>query len=136
MEPASFREPDEQSLRAANDRQMKIIADADVEALGAFLHPNFIINGPTNRVGRRDQVLGMLAAGAISHESYERTIEGTAITGNVGVVTGNELVEPSKASALGQSHGTEQLRRRFTDVYLFEGGDWKFLARQATITSA
>jgi hypothetical protein len=78
----------------------------------------------------------MLAAGAISHESYERTVEGTAITGDVGVVTGNELVEPAEASVLGQTHGTEQLRRRFTDVYLFEGGDWKFLARQATITTS
>ena len=123
----------EDSLRAADAEQMRIIVQADAEKQRAFMHPNYMINGPSNRVMRKEVLVNMLAQGKMASDHFERSIEGIAITGNVGVVMGREVVRPVSTSQLGQLHGTKTLDRRFTNVFLFEDGEWRFLARQATI---
>jgi hypothetical protein len=123
----------EASLRAADAEQMRIIVDSDAEAQQRFMHPNYIINGPANTILRKDVLVAMLAEGKMGSESFERTIEGFAITGNVGIVMGREVVRPTASSRLGTIHGGKVLKRRFTNVFLFEDGEWRFLARQATV---
>jgi hypothetical protein len=123
----------ETSLRAADAEQMRIIVDSDARAQQRFMHPNYIINGPSNKVLRKDALVTMLAEGRMGSESFERTIEGLAITGNVGVVMGREVVRPTASSQLGTLHGGKVLNRRFTNVFLFEDGEWRFLARHATV---
>ncbi len=123
----------EASLRAADAEQMRIIVQADAQAQQAFMHPNYMINGPSNRVLHKDVIVEMLAQGRMGNDLFERVIEDLAITGNVGVVMGRETVHPTPASELGMRHGDKVLHRRFTNVFLFEGGKWRFLARQATI---
>ena len=126
-------EVSEASLRAADAEQMRIIVDSDAKAQQRFMHPNFIINGPSNKILRKDVLVTMLAEGRMGSEDFERTIEGLAITGNVGVVMGREVVRPTASSQLGTLHGGKVLNRRFTNVFLFEDGEWRFLARQATV---
>ncbi len=123
----------ENSLRIADAEQMRIIVEGDAGAQEAFMHPNYIINGPSNRIMRKAVLVNMLANGMMASERFERVIEGLSITGNVGVVMGSETVRPLPSSELGKCFGSKDLSRRFTNVYLFEGGQWRFLARQATI---
>jgi hypothetical protein len=123
----------ETSLRAADAEQMRIIVEEDAKAQKAFMHQNYIINGPANRILRKDVLVDMLANGKMASERFERVIEGTAITGNVGVVMGSEIVQPSPGSELGEKLGSRPLKRRFTNVFIFENGRWYFLARQASI---
>lgn len=123
----------EASLRAADAEQMRIIVDSDAKAQQRLMHPNYIINGPANKILRKDVVVTMLAEGKMASERFERTIDGLAITGNVGVVMGREVVRPTTSSELGTLHGGKVLNRRFTNVFLFEDGEWRFLARQATV---
>ena len=127
--------PSEASLRAADAEQMRIIVQEDARAQQAFMHDNYIINGPANRVMRKDVLVSMLSRGGMASESFERAIEATAITGNVGIVMGREIVAPAPGSQLGKLHGRATLHRRFTNVFLFETGKWRFLARQATIVN-
>jgi hypothetical protein len=129
-------EPNETSLRAADAEELRIILAGDAHAEQAFMHPNYIVNSPANRIVRKDQLINMLSQGQIASDSIERTIEATAITGNVGIVMGREVVKPKPSSELGQLHGEKTLERRFTDVFLFEKGDWHLLARQSTVISA
>jgi len=125
----------ESSLRAADAEQMRIIVQADAEAQQAFMHPNYMINGPMNRVLHKDVIVDMLAHGKMGNDFFERVIEDLAITGNVGIVMGREVVHPTPESELGMRHGDKVLNRRFTNVFLFESGKWRFLARQATIVN-
>jgi hypothetical protein len=99
-----------------------------------FMHPNYILNGPSNRVMRKQQLVTMLASGKMASESFDRVVEGTSITGNVGIVMGRETVTPAANSQLGAQHGSKALARRFTNVFLWERGKWRFLARQATVS--
>jgi hypothetical protein len=125
----------EASLRAADAEQMRIIVQGDAQAQQAFMHPNYMINGPSNRVLHKDVLVEMLAQGKMGSDLFERVIEDIAITGNVGIVMGREVVHPTPASELGMRHGDKVLKRRFTNIFLFEDGSWRFLARQATIVS-
>lgn len=110
-----------------------VIVDGDAAAQRAFMHENYILNGPSNRVLRKPVLVEMLARGQMASDSFERTIEGVAITGNVGVVMGIEVVKPAPDSELGKKFGSKELTRRFTNVFLFEKGKWFFLARQASV---
>ena len=133
MSSASSSDPSEESLRAAGLHQATIIAAGDADAFASFLHPNFMVNGPNNRCGGREQVLGLFKAGALSHEKFEREVESASITGNVGIVMGKEMVVPSEGSPLAAAFGRSPLQRRFTDIYVFDNGAWTLLARQASV---
>jgi Domain of unknown function (DUF4440) len=125
----------EASLRAADAEQMRIIVQGDASAQQEFMHPNYILNGPSNRVMRKAALVAMLAQGAMGSDRFERVVEAVAITGNVGIVMGREVVHPTAKSELGTRHGDVTLNRRYTNVFLFEGGRWRFLARQATVVN-
>ena len=125
----------EASLRAADAEQMRIIVQADAEAQQTFMHRNYMLNGPSNRVLHKDVLVDMLAQGKMGNDFFERVLEDLAITGNVGIVMGREVVHPTPESELGLRHGDKVLNRRFTNVFLFEDGKWRFLARQATIVN-
>ena len=131
--PDPLNELSEEGLRAADRHQREVMAGRDEHEFAEFLHPNFIINAPHNICGARDQVLSLCQGGAFANRSSHRQIEKTSITGNVGVLMGNEAVTPADGSLLAAWFGTEPLRRRFTDVYLFEDGKWSLLARQASV---
>jgi hypothetical protein len=123
------------TLRAADAEQMRIIVQGDAKAQQEVMHPNYVFNGPFNRVMRKEVLVGMLAHGQMASDRFERVIEGLAITSNVGVVMGSEAVHPLPTSQLGKLYGDKVLNRRFTNVFLFEGGKWRFLARQATVVN-
>ena len=126
-------QPTEASLRQADAEQMRIIVTEDAKAQQDFMHPNYLVSAPANRVLRKDQVVAMLAKGDIASDTFQRTVEGTAITGPVGIVMGNETVTPAPNSELGRLHPGKTLRRRFTNVFLWESGQWRFLARHASV---
>lgn len=127
--------PTEANLRAADAEQMRIIVEGDAKAQQEFMHPNYIINAPANVVRRKPELVADLARGAMGSESFERVIEGTAITDNVGIVMGREVVRPTPTSNLGKLHPGQTLQRRFTNVFLWQNGRWRFLARQASIVA-
>jgi hypothetical protein len=125
--------PTEANLRAADAEQMRIIVEEDAPAQQAFMHPNYMLNGPANVVKRKPELVAMLGRGDIASDKFERKVEGVAVTGDVGVVMGSEIVTPSANSNLGRLHPGQTLHRRYTNVFLWQGGKWRFLARQATI---
>jgi hypothetical protein len=46
---------------------------------------------------------------------------------------GREIFTPSVKSELGRLYGAKPLQRRYTNVYLWENGRWRWLARLAYI---
>jgi hypothetical protein len=133
---AAAVQPDEASLRAADAAELQNVLTGDANAMRSLMHPNYMVNSPVNQVVRKDQLIKLLSEGKIASESIERTIEATAITGNVGIVMGRETVIPKPNSELGLAHGVKTLERRFTNVFVFDQGNWRLLARQSTVIQA
>jgi len=130
---ARDRGPDEASLRAADAAQMRAGAASDADAYAELSTSDFVNNAPDNRVATRAEVLAMLREGRIASEGFERTIEHVAIHGSTGVVMGRQQVTPAQDSIAGRTFGARPLVRRFTNVFVFEGGRWRLLARHANV---
>jgi hypothetical protein len=128
--------PDETAVLAADARQRAVVADIDLEGIAAIAHPNLRVNAPNNRILTREDLIAMVRSGAIRNEAFERTPEMVVITGDVGVVMGREVVYPGAASEQAQMYGRKTLNRRYTNVYLREGGVWRHLARHANVVPA
>ena len=69
----------------------------------------------------------------VAHDSFERVVERVAITGDVGIVMGRDVVVPSSTSIERgwRRKDGKPVERRFTNVYLWQGGMWRWVARHA-----
>jgi hypothetical protein len=125
---------DERAVLAADARQRDAVASVDLEAIAAISHPNLRVNAPSNRILTRDDLVRRVGSGDILNEIFARVPETVVITGDVGVVMGHETVFPGANSEQARMYGRKTLNRRYTNVFVREGGRWLHLARHANIT--
>lgn len=127
------RGPDEAGLRAADAAQLAAAQSRDADALAAMMHPALTVNSPEGELWPREKVLAMWRNRGIGHDRFERTPESVTLVRDVGVVQGREIVQPSVDSVAGQRRrdGGTPVVRRFTNVWLWDQGRWRLLARHA-----
>ena len=117
---------------AARGKVGEAFAAQDVEAVAALFAKDLVVNTPSNRVARLDQVLGFFGAGRMNYESVDVTIEALDTRQDQVVIMGEEIVKPRGTAA----NAGKTVSRRFTDVWRKESdGKWRLTIRQATITS-
>ncbi len=126
---------DAASLRAADIAQMEAVAAADIAALDALAHPDLRINAPTGRILTRDAFFAAIRSGAIAAEAFTRTPESVAITGDIGTVMGSEVFTPTAGSDLGRQYGAVPRQRRYTNIYVWQDGRWRWLVRHANVVT-
>lgn len=92
-----------------------------------------VVNNPFNKIARKKDAIANLATGLIDYATLDRSIEYAATRGAHDVVLmGEESLKPvGKARFAGK-----QVRRRTTEIWTDESGQWKLAVRQATIYSA
>jgi hypothetical protein len=119
----------EQQVRAAEERHRHAFLANDAPAIDAVLAQDFVVNSPQNRVVEKPALLGLVRSGALTLASFDQHIEAIRRFGDVVTVMGEDrVVYAAPSPTAGQTH-----RRRFTDLWQLRGGDWRFVARQATI---
>jgi len=129
------RSPSRESVLAVDERQRALVAASDVAGLERLAHPNLRINAPGGRVLSREQFLANMRSGEIAAERFDRTAEDVSISGNVAVVMGRETFSPVASSELGRTFGAKPLQRRYTNIYVWQGGRWLWLARHANVVA-
>lgn len=129
--PASAQ--DQASLRRADAAQHQAARTRDADALAAMMHPQFQVNSPEGEMWSRERTVAMWRNRGIGHDRFDRWVESVILDGPVGVVAGREIVQPSTDSIAGKrrADGAAPVERRFTNVWLWKGGRWLFLARHA-----
>ncbi|MBI1682663.1 nuclear transport factor 2 family protein [Caulobacter hibisci] len=131
--PALALAQDEASLRAADAEQRRLVFESDVAGLKALVHPDMLINGPSGRIVDREQFFESVRTGAIAKEKFERVPERVSIVGGVGTVMGHEIVVAKPGSRDHAVFADRSFERRYTNVFIFLDGRWRFLSRQAAI---
>ena len=109
---------DEGSLRKADIGQLDAARKGDAEALAAITLPSFIINNPMNETGTAARMIARFRSGEVDLEKLDRVVERISITGNIGVVMGQERVEHAPTSLEGRGVRRGSIIRRFTHVWL------------------
>jgi hypothetical protein len=78
----------------------------------------------------------MVASGGIRNDNWQRIPERVSVTGDVGVVMGRETLVTVAGSEQADVYGAGRaLDRRFTNVYVRAGGEWRLLARHAHVVT-
>jgi len=117
--------PWETEIRALEAEGCRAFVARDLRRLNELWSDRFVVNSPINRVLDKRRVLDLLQAGTIAHASYESHIEALHRFDGFVVVMGHE--------AVANSPGGPIVRRRFTNVWIAEGGSWRLIARHANV---
>jgi hypothetical protein len=128
----SANDPRIKAVLEARERAADATGRADWKAVEASFAPDVIVNSPTDRVVRLDDIVARFRSGQIAAEpGGERLVEFMGVQGDSVVVMGEERGTPGpKAPNAGKL-----IRRRFTEVWKQYAGVWKLAVRQATVTA-
>jgi ketosteroid isomerase-like protein len=116
----------EREIRRLEEEARLAFLNADIATLTQLWHERFTVNSPLERINDRAQVLALLQAGRIRHDTYECDIEQISRYGDVVVVMGQDRVT-------GPPGGPA--RRRYTNVWQLQDGRWRSIARHAQLAS-
>lgn len=90
----------------------------------------FVANTPGNAVVPGVVLLELFSTGDLRYEHVEQNIEYAGSHGpDMVVLMGEEIVVPGE----GMAGAGEQIRRRFTDVFRRENGEWRHDLRHANV---
>jgi hypothetical protein len=134
--PAAFSASpvgNESSLRQADAAQLVAARNRDADALDRMMDSHFVVNSPEGEIWSRDKTIALWRNRGIGHDRFDRVVESVTMEGDVGVVAGREIVQPSADSIAGKrrADGGKPVLRRFTNVWLWRDGRWWFFARHA-----
>lgn len=125
-EPLTAKPQWEADIRQLEEEARLAFLNADIPTLADLWTDTFVVNSPLERINDRDQVLALLQAGRIRHDTYECVIEHISRHGDVAVVMGQDHVT-------GPPSG--EARRRYTNVWQLQDGQWRSIARHAQLIS-
>ena len=115
----------EAEVLALEEKGCQAFLAADIPTLDRLWAADFVVNSPLNRIHDKALVLQLLAAGRIRHQSMESVVERMVRTGDVVIVMGNDSVTDPPDGGI--------TRRRFTNVWERQHGEWRTIARHAQI---
>ncbi len=106
------------------------IQKKDETAIARIFAPDSVTNNPRSGLTRGSSgIIEAARSSVIDYYSFKREAESVQILGKTAVVMGNEVVV---VRAAGGGPG-ETIRRRYTNVWMKNGKDWRIVARHANI---
>jgi hypothetical protein len=112
-----------------------LTSSGNARAVEPFFAEDFVLSSPANRFMNRGEMLAAIGRTstptAFHYTSYERTFEAACVREDLVVLMGSEVTVSEGGRP---EFDGKPISRRFTDVWRKEGGAWRKLARQSTIT--
>ncbi len=119
-------------LKAVDAIDAAIVAGDKEGFVGAFAD-DAIVNSPFNNVTTKAMAAARYQSGVLTYKYLHRSIEYAAQRRDDEVVLmGEETYEPPA----GNMFAGKTVRRRFTDLWRLQGGNWRLSLRQATVFEA
>jgi ketosteroid isomerase-like protein len=122
--------PTEITIRDLEQQESKAVLEKDTITLRKLWADDFTVNSPANRVvtGGKNTLDRPVITQA-DNISFTRVVEHVMVKGDFAIVMGHEVVVPKTAGAIAPT----PVKRRYTNVWTMEEGQWKLYARHASI---
>ena len=114
-------------IRAEDATVGRAIATRDFATLQRCWSPSLVVNGPTNKIVNRDQVVESMHHGGLNYTSLKGVTEFFTVTNGVAIDMGHDDVITADGPMAGK-----HLVRRSTNIFQRSNDDWVLIARQAT----
>jgi hypothetical protein len=125
------------TVLAIQDQLHEFGIAGDAKAFGALISADFVASDPSNTIRHRDEIVALVSSGRLRYESIETSIDyARQIGDDLVVIIGTESTLQSAVPADGDLESvatSHKLKRRFTNVYRKENGEWRLLIKQSTI---
>lgn len=120
----------ENEIRRLDLAAARAILNKDEKLIARYFTPDSITNNPRNTQTRGSQgVIEAARTNLIDYLSFDRAIESVQVLGKTVIVMGSEtIVMKSPTGEAG-----ETIHRRYTNVWMKTGRQWRIVARHASI---
>ncbi|HYL60164.1 MAG TPA: nuclear transport factor 2 family protein [Candidatus Acidoferrales bacterium] len=117
------------AVETIDDEEPAGVLNGDLAAQTRFWDANLTVNAPNNQIVRHADILKRMEQHTgLQYSVFERHREATVIRRDCAVTMGYEIVVP-KGNV---PDSGKTINRRYTNIYYFEDGGWRLIARQAT----
>jgi hypothetical protein len=122
----------ETTIKALEQKAVKGILQSDTALLKEVWAPEFLVNTPRNNIANgRSAVFQNQRAGLINYSAFERVVEQVLVQKDMVITMGHETYTPGQD--LPEAREGQPVKRRFTNVWMRQGGQWLQVARHASI---
>lgn len=117
----------EQTVRALDRQEADAVLRGDFATVERLWASDLIVNNPFNQVVQGAS--GPIRTGALTYSSFVREVESVQVLDNTVIVMGRETVVPKDDSP----DAGRTIHRRYTNVWVRRGGEWRLTARHANV---
>ena len=126
------QQQDDVLIRKLEDAERLAILKSDTVQLSKLMSSKIVVQNPENAIVGFRQIMDRVKTGKINYSTFERRIDAISFINGIAIVMGQETLVPQGDT---QNPG-KMVKRRFTNIWTKENGNWRLTARQATIVSA
>ena len=125
------QQQDDVLIRKLEDAERQAILKSDTVQLSKLMSRKIVVQNPENAIVGYNQIMDRIKSGKINYSIFERRIDTISFINGIAIVMGEETLMPKSDTQPGKI-----VKRRFTNIWTKENGNWQLTARQATIVSA
>jgi ketosteroid isomerase-like protein len=115
----------ETEVRKLDSLHAAAVLSGDLEEMDKYWTEDFMVTNPFNEIDRADRIRN----GAVTYASFKRDCEAVQIHDNTAVLMGKETVVPKGSSP----DAGKTIYRRYTNIWMKLNGQWRLVARQASV---
>ncbi|QMU29890.1 nuclear transport factor 2 family protein [Adhaeribacter radiodurans] len=117
-------------IKRLMDYELKLVLHQDTTAMEQFYPDDMVVTNPFNQFIDKRKVMERVKSDIIKYTSYEKKVDYFHVEGeNTVVVIGSEVVVPTTDA--NRTDAGKIVNRRFTEVWMKRGKDWKKVVRHA-----
>ena len=115
----------ETEVRKLDSLHAAAVLSGDLKEMDKYWTEDFMVTNPFNEIDRADRIRN----GAVSYSSFQRICEAVQIHENVAILMGKEIVIPKGKSP----DAGKIINRRYTNIWMKINGNWRLVARHASV---
>ena len=119
---------DEIEIRKLEKHWTELLDKGDTTSLLEIWSENYVVNNPNGKIVTPKDIVALMKGGHV-FPAVERIIEKITFNGDIAIVMGKELQQPSNMNL----NIEEWIPRRFTNVWIKTESGWQLVARQSAV---